>query len=61
MVFRKTNPHLGRVISVTLANSTNRHLLYGRIRLDQSEPAVAQYDSIYILRDSEIEDDRFRS
>ena len=94
MVFRKTNQHLGRRISVTPANSTNRHLSYGRIRLDESKPAVAfnsdgqetaliclsgkatvrvssktsrppqpessqfdlaQYDSIYIPRDSEIE------
>ena len=41
MVFRKTNQHLGRRISVTPANSTNRHLSYGRIRLNESEPAVA--------------------
>ena|ERR1700690_1936331 len=41
MVFRKTNQHLGRRISVTPSNSTNRHLSYGRIRLDQSTPAVA--------------------
>src|SRR5271165_5463368 len=41
MVFRKTNQHLGRRISVTPGNSTNRHLSYGRIRLNQSEPAVA--------------------
>jgi 5-deoxy-glucuronate isomerase len=94
MVFRKTNQHLGRRISVTPSNSTNRHLSYGRIRFNQSEPAVAftsgaqettliclsgaatvevsgkasatspigssqfdlaQYDSIYIPRDSDIE------
>jgi 5-deoxy-glucuronate isomerase len=93
MVFRKTNQHLGRRISVTPANSTNRHLSYGRIRLNPSEPGVAfnsgeqetaliclsgkatvragrpaidhtqfdrsffelaQYDSIYIPRDCEI-------
>jgi 5-deoxy-glucuronate isomerase len=104
MVFRKTNQVLGRRISVTPANSTNRHLSYGRIRLNESEASVAftsggqetaliclsgeatvkvsgkasatsqigssrsessqvkpsqfdlaQYDSIYIPRDSEIE------
>jgi 5-deoxy-glucuronate isomerase len=33
MVFRKTNEHLGRHISVTPANSTNQHLSYGRIIL----------------------------
>jgi 5-deoxy-glucuronate isomerase len=33
MIFRKTNAHLGRHISVTPANSTNRHLSYGRIIL----------------------------
>jgi len=41
MVFRKTNQHLGRRISVTPSNSTNRHLSYGRIRLNGSEPSVA--------------------
>ncbi len=84
MVFRKTNQHIGRRISVTPANSTNRHLSYGRIRLNASEPRVAfnsggqetalicllgaatvkvggeafdlaQYDSIYIPRESDIE------
>jgi len=84
MVFRKTNQHMGRRISVTPSNSTNRHLSYGRIRLNASEPSVgfnsgaqetaliclsgeasvkvagdsfdlAQYDSIYIPRDSAIE------
>ena len=33
MVFRKTNSHVGRHISVTPQNSTNRHLCYGRIIL----------------------------
>ena len=80
---------MGRKISVTPGNSTNRHLSYGRIRLNGSQLAVAfndgaqetaliclsgeasvkvsgkafgrsqfdlaQYDSIYIPRDSEIE------
>src|SRR5258705_2037372 len=84
MVFRKTNQHLGRRISVTPANSTNQHLSYGRIRLKPSESSVvfnsggqetvliclsgnatvkvgdevfdlAQYDSIYIPRDRDIE------
>ena len=34
MVFRKTNKHPGRYISVTPENSTNRHLSYGRIILN---------------------------
>jgi 5-deoxy-glucuronate isomerase len=84
MVFRKTNQHRGRMTSVTPANSTNRHLSYGRIRLSGSDPSVvfnsggqetaliclsgeasvkvggesfdlAQYDSIYIPRDRDIE------
>ena len=84
MVFRKTNLHIGRRISVTPSNSTNRHLSYGRIILDPSQRSVsfnndgqetgliclsgraavtiagkqydlAQYDSIYIPRDSQIE------
>jgi len=33
MVFRKTNTQLGRHLSVTPANSANRHLAYGRIIL----------------------------
>jgi 5-deoxy-glucuronate isomerase len=84
LVFRKTNQHAGRRISVTPSNSTNRHLSYGRIILNSATPAVsfdnagqetamiclsgaatvkvtetvlevAQYDSIYIPRDSRIE------
>src|SRR5947209_15753413 len=84
MVFRKTNQHIGRHISVTPQNSTNCHLSYARIILDSSTPAVrfdnenqetglvclsgsatvrvasesldvAQYDSIYIPRNSAIE------
>jgi 5-deoxy-glucuronate isomerase len=35
MVFRKTNAHTGRHISVTPENSTNRHLSYGRIILNK--------------------------
>jgi len=84
MVFRNTNEQKGRNISVTPANSTNKHLAYARIILDASTQSVkfsngenetgliclsgsatvktggatfslAQYDSIYIPRDSEIE------
>ena len=36
MVFRKTNQHVGRRVSVTPANSTNQHLSYGRIILNSS-------------------------
>lgn len=41
MVFRKTNQHIGRQISVTPANSTNKHLCYGRILLNSSTPSVS--------------------
>lgn len=41
MVFRKTNRLKGRYISVTPANSTNKHLSYGRIILDVGTPAVS--------------------
>lgn len=41
MVFRKTNTQLGRHISVSPANSTMRHLAYGRIILNASIPQVA--------------------
>lgn len=41
MVFRKTNVHIGRFISVTPENSTNRHLAYGRILLNPSTPTVS--------------------
>jgi 5-deoxy-glucuronate isomerase len=41
MVFRKTNGKIGRHIAVTPANSTNRHLSYGRIILNQSTPSVS--------------------
>src|SRR5215471_18848756 len=40
MVFRKTNQCVGRRVSVTPSNSTNRHLSYGRIILNSSEPLV---------------------
>jgi 5-deoxy-glucuronate isomerase len=41
MVFRNTNRHLGRDISVTPSNSTSRHLCYGRIILNRSIPSVS--------------------
>ncbi len=37
MIFRNTHSHTGRRISVTPANSTTRHLCYGRIILDKSK------------------------
>jgi 5-deoxy-glucuronate isomerase len=40
IVFRNTHRRLGRHISVTPSNSTNRHLSYGRIILDRSTPSV---------------------
>jgi 5-deoxy-glucuronate isomerase len=41
MVFRHTNAHVGRQVSVTPDNSTNRHLSYGRILLNASEKSVS--------------------
>jgi len=38
MVFRRTNAHVGRHISVTPNNSPTRHLAYGRIILNDSKP-----------------------
>jgi len=84
MIFRGTHQHLGRKVSVTPENSTNRHLSYGRILLSQSNPRtsfatggretgliclsgaatirvgdkkfdLAQYDSIYVPRGSQVE------
>ena len=40
MVFRKTNQHVGRHVSVTPANSTNQHLSYGRIILNASNSSA---------------------
>jgi 5-deoxy-glucuronate isomerase len=40
-VFRKTNAQVGRVIRVTPANSTNKHLAYGRIILNSSASSVS--------------------
>jgi 5-deoxy-glucuronate isomerase len=41
MVFRKTNAHLGRHISVSPENSTMKHLAYGRIILNSSKAMVS--------------------
>lgn len=41
MVFRKTNAHAGRHISVSPENSTMKHLAYGRIILNSSTPSVS--------------------
>jgi 5-deoxy-glucuronate isomerase len=41
MVFRKTDTHAGRQISVTPQNSTNKHLSYGRIRLNRGHSSVS--------------------
>jgi len=41
MVFRKTDAHLGRHISVTPRNSVNQYLSYGRIRLDAAGKPVS--------------------
>jgi 5-deoxy-glucuronate isomerase len=41
MVFRRTNSHTGRLISVTPENSTNKHLSYGRIILRDDVRRVA--------------------
>lgn len=40
MIFRKTNRQRGRHLAVTPANSTMRHLSYGRIILDASQSSV---------------------
>jgi len=41
IVFRRTNTHKGRHLSVTPANSATRHLSYGRIILDPDVPSVS--------------------
>ena len=41
MVFRHTNRHMGRCLSVTPENSTNKHLSYGRIILNRDSPSVS--------------------
>jgi 5-deoxy-glucuronate isomerase len=40
-IFRKTNAHKGRHIAITPKNSAMKHLVYGRIILDQETPRVA--------------------
>jgi 5-deoxy-glucuronate isomerase len=37
MIFRKTNAHTGRHVSITPGNSSMRHLAYGRIQLNPSQ------------------------
>jgi 5-deoxy-glucuronate isomerase len=41
MVFRGTHQKVGRNVFVTPANSTNRHLSYARIILNQANPSVS--------------------
>jgi 5-deoxy-glucuronate isomerase len=41
LVFRKTHKHTGRQLSITPSNSSMRHLSYGRIILDASNPAAS--------------------
>jgi 5-deoxy-glucuronate isomerase len=41
MIFRKTNGRRGRHLTVTPGNSAMRHLSYGRIILDKSQPSVS--------------------
>lgn len=41
MIFRHTNQHKGRRISITPQNSPMKHLVYGRIILDAEMPRVA--------------------
>src|SRR5260370_4753065 len=41
IIFRKTNAHTGRHVSVTPQNSPMRHLSYGRIILNSSTPSVS--------------------
>src|SRR5690242_14420060 len=38
IVFRKTHAHTGRRVSVTPANSSMKHLAYGRIILNAGKP-----------------------
>ena len=38
-IFRKTNTHSGRRVCITPANSSMRHLSYGRIVLNSAKPA----------------------
>jgi 5-deoxy-glucuronate isomerase len=45
MVFRKTNAHKGRKISITPHNSAMKHISYGRIILDSETPR-ATFDTV---------------
>src|SRR6478736_1142744 len=45
MVFRKTNQHTGRHVSVTPQNSTNKHLSYGRIVLSSSTTPTVSFNN----------------
>src|SRR5947208_2565910 len=40
LIFRKTNAQKGRTTSVTPENSAMKHLIYGRIILDQEVPSA---------------------
>jgi 5-deoxy-glucuronate isomerase len=40
MIFRRTNGHVGRRIAVSPENSPMRHLTYGRIILNPTQPSV---------------------
>jgi 5-deoxy-glucuronate isomerase len=41
MIFRKTNTHAGRTVSVSPANSAMKHLCYGRIILNSATPSIS--------------------
>src|SRR4051812_14476378 len=41
LIFRGTNTHKGRNISITPENSPMKHLVYGRIILDSEVPSVS--------------------
>jgi len=41
MIFRNTNSQKGRTLSITPENSAMKHLVYGRIILDQEVPRVS--------------------
>ena len=40
LIFRHTNEKKGRNISITPENSSMKHLVYGRVILDQEEPSA---------------------
>jgi 5-deoxy-glucuronate isomerase len=45
MIFRNTHSHIGRQVAVTPANSSTRHLCYGRIILDTSSKASEAFST----------------